>query len=404
MPSRRRPPAAAEGRSGRRPVVIEVGLFVVLLGVPDGILGVLWPSMRRDYGRPVGDLGLLALAGTIPYLVASASAGPTVRRVGFGTLVVIAAAVGAAALGTWALAPAWALVVTAAAVFGLSRGAVDAGVNAYASEHEGVRRLGLLHASYGIGATAAPVLAAAVLAAGAGWRLSLGAVAVAASGLAALGFGARRAWTPSHQGDGGRRTRAGRQMPGLGAAGIAATLVMFGLYTAVEGSTGAWAFTISTEGRGLGRGLAGVVVASYWGTLTVGRLLLAAVGGRVGRGRVLTAGVVLGVVGLTWFWVDPGGTGVVALPVTGLALGPLFPVLISLVPDRVGPDRAAHVIGWCVAAAAIGGPLFTALAGAVADAHGTTAIPALLVAGSVALLGAHAALTLAARSIPTPPS
>jgi fucose permease len=391
-------PGSPTGPPGLRLAAIEVGLFILLLGVPDGILGVLWPSMRRDYGRPVGDLGLLALAGTIPYLVASASAGRSVRRVGFGALMVAALVLGAGALGTWALAPSWVLVVAAVAVFGLSRGAADAGVNAYASEHEGVRRLGLLHAAYGIGAAAAPVLATAVLADGGGWRLSLGAVAAAAAILAAFGVRARRAWALPGA---GRRGSTGDAAPvsDFRAAGIAAMLVMFALYTAVEGSTGAWAFTVSTEGRGLGRGPAGLALASYWGALTGGRLVLAAVGGRVARGRILTAGALLAVVALTWFWRDPGGTGVVALPLAGLALGPMFPVLISLVPDRVDAARAAHVVGWCVAAAAVGGPLYTALAGAVADAHGTNAIPPLLVAGSIGLLGAHAALTVAARSL-----
>jgi hypothetical protein len=36
----------------------------VVLGLPDGILGTAWPSMRATFGAPVGDLGLILLLGT----------------------------------------------------------------------------------------------------------------------------------------------------------------------------------------------------------------------------------------------------------------------------------------------------------------------------------------------------
>jgi len=38
--------------------MLALGSFVVL-GLPDGILGTAWPSMRVTFGAPVGDLGLI---------------------------------------------------------------------------------------------------------------------------------------------------------------------------------------------------------------------------------------------------------------------------------------------------------------------------------------------------------
>jgi hypothetical protein len=51
------------GAANRRFDVLALGSFVVL-GLPDGILGTAWPSMRVTFGVPVGGLGLILLLGT----------------------------------------------------------------------------------------------------------------------------------------------------------------------------------------------------------------------------------------------------------------------------------------------------------------------------------------------------
>src|ERR1700722_12790984 len=98
-----------DGPTRRRALVLvgEGGLFVTLLGIPDGGLGVLWPSLRATFHRPIGDLGILVLAGTVPYLVASVLSGRAVARIGFGMLTVTIGLVAVVAFIAWGLAPAW---------------------------------------------------------------------------------------------------------------------------------------------------------------------------------------------------------------------------------------------------------------------------------------------------------
>ena len=382
-------------------VVVEVGLFVGLLGIPDGGLGVLWPSLRHAFHRPVGDLGVLVLAGTVPYLVASALAGRAVRRTGFGRLTVVIGVVATAALVGWALAPVWAIVVAAFAVLGWSRGNTDAALNAHVSATEGVRRLGLLHASYGLGATAGPLLVSLVLAIGGDWQAAVAALAVIAALVTGAAVAARAQWSAAPidgragerseevgdggQGDGG--PARGVPVSGGGAArGVVGVLAVFTVYTAAEASTGAWAFTVLTQSRHLDRGVAGVAVATYWGALTAGRLGVAAVGHRVGRGHAVVGGSALALAGVVLFALGGRVAGPVGLPLAGLGFAPIFPVMVSLIPDRVGMARSATVIGWAIGVAAVGGPVGTALAGAVADSAGVSAIPAVLVALAAVLL------------------
>jgi fucose permease len=358
--------------------------MVAVLGLPDGALGVVWPSIRHTFGRPVGDLGILALAGLIPYLLTSTSVTRVVSRIGFGAMSVVFAVLAAAAMSVWASAPAWALVVAAVAVFGLSKGAVDSGFNAYISEHEGVRRLGLLHAGYGIGATIAPLLVASILSIGAGWRVAIATLAAANVVVAVLTFGARHGWrTSAHSA--GREDLATPARTGR-TAGVTMILVTFVVYTATEAGTGAWAFVVGTDGRHLDRGLCAAAVATYWAMLTGGRLLLAGIGGRVRRETVLIVGSALAVGGIGLFWLDRSATGLIGLGAAGFGFAATFPVAISLVPDYVGDRRAAQVIGWCVAFAAVGGPAGTAVAGLLAGSAGLAAVPVLFFGLAVGLL------------------
>src|SRR6516164_10703505 len=110
--------------------VLQILLFVSL-GLPDGALGVAWPSMRTAVGQPLGQLGIVLLVGTAGYVVGSPSVAPLVRRFGTPRSMTAAAWVGAASLATWSVTRSWALLLAASFVLGVSRGMVDAGLNAY---------------------------------------------------------------------------------------------------------------------------------------------------------------------------------------------------------------------------------------------------------------------------------
>jgi fucose permease len=369
-------------KTGQSTVIVEVGVMIAVLGLPDGALGVAWPSLRHTFGLPVGDLGLIALVGIIPYLLASTGVTRLVRRVGFGTTSIAFAVLATAAMAAWASAPAWGVVLAAAAAYGASRGAVDSSFNAYVSEHEGVRRLGLLHAGYGIGATLAPLIVATVLSLGAGWRVALGVLAAADLAATAGAWAMRSAWRPSRHADLPHDADAAASHR----ARVAMLLATFVVYTGSEAGIGAWAFTVGTDGRHLDRGLVAGAVAVYWAMLTGGRLLLAGIGGRVGREVILIGGSALALAGVVLFWLNHSDAGLIGLIPAGFGFAATFPVVISMVPDYVGDRRSAHIIGWCVAFAAIGGPAGTALGGFVAGHESVNTVPPVYAVLAAALI------------------
>ena len=370
---------------------MEIGLFVVVLGIPDGALGVLWPSLRHTFHRPIGDLGILVLAGTALYFCGGLATGRTVRTWGTGGGLTLAAVLAGAGVTLWGLAPGWIWLVAAIAVFGFARGIVDAAVNAVASVAHGVRRLGLLHATYGAGATLGPLMTAALIGWAGTWRAVVAALWVLVAVLAARTWALRRSWPELAAG-----AEQSGEGPGMGRAVVTATLAVFTLYTAAEGSAAAWVYTVLREAHHLSSTHAAVATALFWVGLTGGRFGLAAGGHRLHPTAGLNAGAALAAAGMAALWVAPHGAELVALPLVGLGFAPAFPVLMALMPERVGEERAAMVIGWAIGAAAVGGPVAVALLGVLADHGGTSALAPGLFVVAVAYAVGLAALSVLA--------
>jgi MFS family permease len=111
----------------------------ISLGLPDGLTGVAWPSIRTTFGLPLDALGALITTGTIGYLTSSFSSGRILARIGVGWLLALSCLATAISLLGYGGAPLWAVMVGLGLLAGLGAGAIDAGLNTYAAEHFSAR-------------------------------------------------------------------------------------------------------------------------------------------------------------------------------------------------------------------------------------------------------------------------
>jgi len=361
----------------------------VSLGLPDGVLGVAWPSLRRSFDRPIDQLGLILLATMAGYLASSFSAGALLERLGVGRLLVSSGLLVAASAAAWAATPWWAAVVAGALVSGLGAGAIDAGINAFAAARFTPRVITWLHACWGLGAMIGPLGMTAVVASGVGWRwgyvlLAASLVAMAACFRLTLGL-----WElPAAEGAPSRPGIAGSLAEALRERRVRGNALLFFIYTGVEASAGQWAFSLLTESRGMTTAAAGLAASAYWGSIFAGRLAFGALAHHVAPARILRLGmagapVAASVVVLTRSGVG-GFAGLFAL---GLLLAPIFPLMIAETPSRVGERYAPHAIGFQISAATLGAGTLPAAAGLLARHAGLESLgPFLLAAGALLLV------------------
>ena len=376
-------------RSRRSWLVPLAFLAFVSLGLPDGVLGVAWPSLRRSFDRPIDQLGLILLATMAGYLASSFSAGALLERLGVGRLLVSSGLLVAASAAAWAATPWWAAVVAGALVSGLGAGAIDAGINAFAAARFTPRVITWLHACWGLGAMIGPLGMTAVVASGVGWRwgyvlLAASLVAMAACFRLTLGL-----WElPAAEGAPSRPGVAGSLAEALRERRVRGNALLFFIYTGVEASAGQWAFSLLTESRGMTTAAAGLAASAYWGSIFAGRLAFGALAHHVAPARILRLGmagapVAASVVVLTRSGVG-GFAGLFAL---GLLLAPIFPLMIAETPSRVGERYAPHAIGFQISAATLGAGTLPAAAGLLARHAGLESLgPFLLAAGALLLV------------------
>lgn len=364
-------------------------LAFVSLGLPDGLLGVAWPSMRSSFGLPLDALGVLVGVSTAGYLISSFLTGRILRVLPIGSMLALSTASAALALLGFSLAPEWPSILPLGFLAGLGGGAVDAGLNAYGAAHFSARILNWLHAFFGLGTTIGPLVVTAVLGAGLSWRWSYALVGSAQALLAITFFATRARWrqVAAPGGEGAVSGRAARARDTLRRPVVWLGMAVFFVYTGVEVVVGAWSYSLLTAGRGVPETTAGLFVSLFWGSLMVGRVLFGVIADRVPllpALRVCLTGTVLGAV---LYWLDPTPTlSLVGLMAIGSFSAPIFASLISLTPARVGAGHADNAIGFQVAAAGLGGAALTGLVGVVARAVGLESVGAAVVLFTVALL------------------
>jgi len=365
-------------------LLIVAFLSFIVLGLPDGMLGVAWPSMSATFHIPLGSLGILMAGFTGGYVLTTALIGFVVVRVGYAVVMIGSAA--SLALGSivLALAPGVVAAIVATVFLGSGAGLLDGGLNAYGAAFFRPRDLNWLHAFYGIGAALGPAIMTPMIVSGPGWRGGYVVVASVSAITLVLFFLTRRFWNRdvpgSAEGSGEDRSEVSADRaflpPGrLRVIGLGSVAIFF-LYTGLEVVAGQWAYSLFTIERGVSAARAGTWVGLYWAALTVGRIVFGWVSERVATTIILRGALAGAVVGTMLLFPTPVPVlAPIGLALLGFSLAPIFPLLIGETPRRIGANRAHHLIGFQIAAANIGAVSFVAVVGVAVEGINLEVVP-----------------------------
>ena len=389
--------AARNAQVARATLIVAISAFVmfVFLGIPDGMLGVAWPSMRQNFSVGLDRMGILLLASTIGFMLTSFAAGRLISWLGIVNLLILACVVRGAGLVGMAMAPNWWTLVAVAFIFGMGSGAIDAGMNTYFAVNLSPRLMNWLHASFGLGATIGPILMTALISSGLAWRWGYALVGIGQA-LLAIGIVVRATdWRAVAQAN--LADRAGH--PALPHRSLAATLArplvwinigIFFCIAGVEATAGNWSFTLFTESWGVPVAVAGFWTSFYWASFTLGRFLFGFIADRVNVVNALRLLMLLAVAAGVLLWWNPvNWVGFLGLAILGFALAPIFPLLVSSTPQRLGVADATNAVGFQVAAASLGIAILPGVAGVLAQRISPEIIPPFMIACTLAMIALY---------------
>jgi fucose permease len=360
------------------------GLFIfgLVLALPGTLFGM--PSWTSDVHCDVAAQSNLLAVFFLGQLFCTALAGNLVDRFGPDRLIMGGSVV--LAIGFLALARA-AGQGGAALGFALLAGggsAINVGTNTLVSVTFGDRRgpmLSLAGLFCAVGALLTPFVLQ-VREAGVGEQLNLLALVSAVIAVAPLAF-EDAPWTSS-----GFSLSAMLSLARDRAlvAVIVLTAIEFGVEAVMAGWCAAYALAVLPGVSG------GVVVTTYWAGLGIGRVLAPLALARRSKPTAIAVSALLMMIGIAIVaFAGSAATLLAGVSVTGVALGPLAPTLISMAGDRY-PSRTGLAIGAVISLGQIGGVTLPWLTGRTAIAVGFRGAMLVPMAASLAVLAGAVAL------------
>src|SRR5215213_3416688 len=215
-------------------LIILAYMAFISLGMPDGLFGVAWPSIREDFGLRLDSVGAFFFAGTTGYVFSSFFSGKIISWLGVGGTLAISCALTASALLGYTLVPSWWMM--------------------------------------------GPIIMTAGLTLFNAWRVGYRVVGAAQLLLAASFLLTMRMWRDDGLPHAPEQERhlTDYQTPFLETLRqpvVWLNLLLFALYTGAEISFGSWTYSLLTLSRKVPVVVAGLWAGSYWATFTIGRIM-----------------------------------------------------------------------------------------------------------------------------------
>lgn len=376
-------------------LVILAYVAFISLGMPDGLLGVAWPSIRTSFSIPLDAIGMLLTAAVTGYMTSSFLSGPLITRLGVGRVLAASCALTGVALIGYTFVPFWWMMVLLGVVAGLGAGAIDAGLNTYVAAHFGEGLMQWLHASYGIGVTLGPIIMTIALTSLNSWQVGYRVVGGFQIALAACFVLTLAMWNnkdASAASNEPKRLTDYKTPMGetLRQPLVWLSVLLFFMYCGAEVALGTWTYSLLIESRGIAPSVAGLWAGSYWATFTIGRVVAGLYAKRAGVNLLVLGGLGGAALGAVLLWWNPfSAASLVGVALIGFSIAPIFPALMSGTSQRVGEHFAANTIGLQMAATGLGTAVIPSLVGVLARQVSLEVIPVCLLVLFLSLFGLY---------------
>ncbi|EIN13101.1 MFS general substrate transporter [Punctularia strigosozonata HHB-11173 SS5] len=391
-------------RQGR--VHFVVLCWVLFLnGWNDGSAGPLIPTIQRVYHVDFAIVSLIFVCNCVGFIAGALANVWLADRVGFGKAMFLGASSTTIAYAIQAPAPSFPVLAAAYVISGFGLSILNASANGFVGslkEHVSTK-LSFIHASYGIGAFAAP-LAATHFASQRRWSfhflVSLG-ISVIALTLVGVVYRFRtltQLLRESGHAESAEGNSSDSKYSQIFRIKLVHLLALFALvYVGTEVTLGGWIVTFIIEKRGGGPS-AGYVSSGFFGGLALGRVLLIGVNRLVGPRRALMIYVTLSIALQITVWRVPSLVeNAVAVSVIGLLFGPMYPILMNHA-SRVMPKwLLTGSLGWIGGVGNTGSAVLPFITGILAARFGINSLQPFLVAMMILLFCVWAAVPKSPR-------
>lgn len=361
----------------------------ISLGLPDSLLGAVWPTMRADLAAPLPMAGMVSMISAGCTIISSLFSSRMVSRFGTGKVTLVSTAVTAVALVGYALAPSAWMLVLAAIPLGLGAGGVDAGLNNYVALHYEAKHMSWLHCFWGLGAMGGSLILSACIGLGAGWRSGYGVVIAIQTALVIVLACTQKLWRSPTGGhsveDASQPLLTNAQV--LRLPGMKSVLITFFCYCASEACMMLWIASFAEQVHLVSKEQAALLSSLFYAGITAGRALSGFLTLRFSSKILIRTGSLMMLSGAVLLLLPAGYAGLIAgTALIGLGCAPVYPCTIHETPNRFGVHASQSATGLQMACAYTGSTFMPPLLGLISGALGLKVFPVILTGFIVAML------------------
>jgi fucose permease len=350
----------------------------IVFGMFDSSLGALLPSIERYYGYSYLIVSLSFLAPFTGYVFAAVLSDHTHRwlgRRGAGCVGVALQLV--CFIISLSGPPPFPLYVVGYGIGGFGNGMLEASWNSYMAAFDRANELtGLLHAFYGLGGIICPAVFTAMIENGYQWHLcyavlvgmgSLSLIFVAIAFIKDTPAVYRKSVSFSMD----TNSNSGIRMVIVNKLVWLLAVALF-LYIGSEVTLSGWISTFMINIRHGNPEKMGYVTTGFWIGITLGRVVLGFVNGRIKKEELL-ASIYLStaIVFILLFWLVPNLiVSAISAGVIGFFLGPLFPTIVVVAVKKLPCWLHVSGVGFASAFGGGGAAIVPFVNGVIADSYG----------------------------------
>ncbi len=351
------------------------------LGLPDSLLGSVWPAMYPELGADVSQMGLIGMTISLCTVISSLMSDRVNRRFGTGFVVAGSTAVTAVSLFGFSTCRSVPALILWAIPYGLGAGAIDAVLNDYVAIHYASRHMSWLHCMWGVGAAVGPYIMGAALTAGQSWTGGYRIISCMQAVITAILFLSVPLWKKNIPAGNTETVHQALSIPEiLRLPGVAEILLSFFCYSAIEQTAGQWAASYLTLQKGVSTETAASFASMFYIGITVGRAVSGFITFKLNDSQMIRLGQVIILTGLILMLLPFGaGASLAGFILIGLGCAPIYPSFIHLTPTLFGAERSQSIIGVQMAAAYTGTTLMAPLFGLIAGRISAGLLPIYLV-------------------------
>ena len=351
-------------------------LAFISLGLPDSLLGSVWPTIYQEFNVPVSYAGAIFMIISAGTIFSSLQSDRLTKLLGTGKVTAFSVLMTAVALWGFSISSSYWMLVLWAIPYGLGAGSVDASLNNYVALHYKSHHMSWLHCMWGVGASIGPYIMSFALLNGQTWNMGYRYISLIQVVLTIIIMLSLPLWkkrpviddVDGVQESENKKDKALTLKEIVNIPGAKQVMLMFFCYCALEQTTGLWASSYLVLQHGFELEIAASYASLFFIGITVGRAVSGFITMKLNDKQMIYLGQVIILIGIILMCLPFGHqVALVGLVTIGLGCAPIYPCIIHSTPTNFGADKSQAVIGVQMASAYVGNLLMPPLFGIIAN-------------------------------------